>query len=146
MQHSDGGASSSHDKTWKRIWGLCVLPKVQVFWWRVVNGFLSAKEVLFRRHIERTLNCEICGADEESIKHVLMDCTVTKFFWAEVRRLTAVKLSDWHPLTWANDLIDPALIPPRDAAIILCDMWSLWMGRNKRRHGEVAAPVQVAVM
>ena len=45
QQHSDGRASSSDDKTWKRIWGLCVPPKVRVFWWRVVNGFLSAKEV-----------------------------------------------------------------------------------------------------
>jgi hypothetical protein len=24
-------------------------------------------------------------------------------------------------------------------------MWSLWMGRNKRRHGEASVPVQVAV-
>ena len=45
-----------------------------------MNGLLPAKEVLFRRHIERTANCDVCGPDEESIKHVLMDCTIAKFF------------------------------------------------------------------
>jgi hypothetical protein len=45
-----------------------------------------------------------------------MDRTVAKFFWAEVRRLTTVKLPVLHPLTWAHDLIDSALFPPRDAA------------------------------
>ena len=103
-----------------------------------------SKKCLFRRHIERTPNCDVCGADEETIRHVLMDCTVAKFFWAEVRRLTAVKLQVLHPLTWAHDLIHPALFPPKDAAVILCGMWSLWMGRNKRRHGEAAVPVRVA--
>jgi hypothetical protein len=145
QRRSDGSASSSSDKTWKRIWGLCVPPKIRVFWWRVVNEFLPAKQVLHRRHIERTPNCEVCGADEESIKHILMDCTVAKVFWAEVRRLNAVKLPKFHPVTWVHDLIDPALCNPRDAAVILCGMWSLWMARNKRRHGEAATPVHAAV-
>lgn len=110
-----------------------------------MNEFLSAKQVLHRRHIERTPNCEVCGADEESIRHVLMDCTVAKYFWAEVKRLTAVKLPNLHPLTRAHDLIDPAVCSSRDAGVILCGMWSLWMTRNKRRHGEAATPVRVAV-
>ena len=53
-----------------------------------------------------------------------------------MRRLIAVKLSVLHPQTWAHDLIDEALFPPRDASVFLCGMWSLWMGRNKCRHGE----------
>ena len=66
-------ASTSGDLTWKQIWRLCVPPKVRVFWWRVVNGFLPAKGVLHKRHIERVPNCDVCGAEEESINHVLMD-------------------------------------------------------------------------
>lgn len=51
-------AGSSDDSTWKRIWGLSVPPKVRVFWWRVVNGFLPTKGELHWRHIERKPYCE----------------------------------------------------------------------------------------
>jgi ribonuclease HI len=145
-QHvNDGREATSKNKVWKRIWGLCIPPKVRVFWWRVVNGFLPSRGELHRRHIEPTPNCETCGADEESIKHVLMDCTVAKSFWAEVKKLTGAKLPRLHPRSWAHDLVDPVLCSPKDAAIFLCGMWSLWMARNKQRHGEAAWPVRLAV-
>jgi hypothetical protein len=124
---------------------VCVPPKVRVFWWRIVNGYLPTRGILHGRHIEHTPNCEVCGVDEESIKHVLMDCTIAKNFWAEVKKLTSVKLPTLHPHTWAHDLVDPGLCPPRNAAIFLYGMWSLWMARNKRRHGEKVWPVQAAV-
>ena len=110
-----------------------------------MNGFLPTKGELHRRHIERIPNCDVCGAEEESIKHVLMDCTVAKSFWAEIRKLTAVKLLNLHPLTWGHGLVDPGRCSPRDAAGILCGMWSLWMARNKWRHGEPPCPVHIAV-
>jgi len=59
--------------------------------------------------------------------------------------MTGVKMPKLHPVTWAHDLVDPALCSLKDAATILCGMWSLWMTRNKRRHGEAVYPVQVTV-
>lgn len=73
-------ASSSGDITWTRIWKLSVPPKVRVFWWRVVNGFLPTRGVLHRRHVEPIPFCEVCGADDESIKHALLDCTMARMF------------------------------------------------------------------
>jgi ribonuclease HI len=69
---------------------------------------------------------------------------VARFFWEEVRLLTGVKVPWLNPLTWACDLIDLAVIPERNAAVILCGAWALWMARNRRRHGEVTAPVNIA--
>jgi hypothetical protein len=135
-QSDQRAASSSGDQTWKRIWQLCVPPKVRVFWWRVVNEFLPAKGILHRRHIEPIPNCDVCGSEEESIRHVLLDCTIARRFWEQTRALTGVKMTRLHPQTWAWDLINPSHCPERNAAIILCGMWSLWMGRNKRKHGE----------
>jgi len=85
----------------------------------------------------------VYGAEEESLKHALLDCTVAKYFWEEVKLLTGVKVPMLHPLTWARDLIDPNVIAPKDAAVILCGSWALWMGRNKRRHGQATTPVKM---
>jgi hypothetical protein len=115
------------------------------FWWRVVNEFLPAKGILHRRHIEPIPNCDIYGSEEESIKHVLLDCTIARRFWEQTRALTGVKMPRLHPQTWAWDLINPSHCPERNAAIILCGMWSLWMGRNKRKHGEPEIPMSRVV-
>jgi hypothetical protein len=92
-------ASSSGDPSWKRCWKLSVPPKVCVFWWRVFYGFLPTKGVLHRRHLEPTVHCEVCGAKEESLKHVLLDCMVAKYFWEEVKFLWGVKVPMLHPIT-----------------------------------------------
>ena len=76
-------------------------PKVRVFWWRVIYEFLPTKQVLHRRHIEPVAFCDTCGCQEESIGHVLMDCTITKTFWEMAKQLTGVKLLKLHPTTWA---------------------------------------------
>jgi hypothetical protein len=68
---------------------------------------------------------------------------MARVFWEQVKVLTGVKVLALHPLTWAWDLVDLGLIVAKDAAIILCGMWSIWMSRNKRRH-EVGVPVGIA--
>lgn len=75
----------------------------------------------------------------------MLDCTVAKLFWDQVRLLTGVKVPLLHPLKWARDLVDPSVISEKDAAVIICGMWSLRMSRNKRRHGEDVVPIRVAV-
>lgn len=83
--------SSSSEEPWKLIWKMDVPPKVKVFWWRVLQEFLPARGVLHRRHIEPIDNCETCGA-RESVRHVLMECTVDKLFWEQTKVITGVKL------------------------------------------------------
>lgn len=50
-----------------------------------------------------------------------------------------------HPHTWAHDLLDSHFVPERNATIILCGMWALWMARNNRRHGQAGVSVRQAV-
>jgi hypothetical protein len=44
-----GGAalssSESNGDIWKRLWKLCVVPKVRAFWWRVLRGIISDYDV-----------------------------------------------------------------------------------------------------
>jgi NMD protein affecting ribosome stability and mRNA decay len=42
--------------------------------------------------VEPVAFCEVCGDPEESIKHVLVDCTVANQFWSQTREATRVKI------------------------------------------------------
>ncbi|OEL13749.1 hypothetical protein BAE44_0025232, partial [Dichanthelium oligosanthes] len=74
----------------------------------------------------------------------LMDCTIAKIFWEQTKELTGVKLPNLRTETWARDLLFWGSAMDRE--IIICGMWSLWMFRNKRRHGEAAMPIRQAVL
>ena len=137
--------SSLDEGLWRKVWKLAVLPKVWVFWWRVLNDFLPTRQELCRRHVEPISYCEVCGNPEESIKHVLLDCTVAKHFWTQTKMVTGVKVPILNAATWAVDLLSD-MCPRRDQAIILCGMWALWMMRNKRRHGELSMSIHQAVI
>lgn len=121
-------------------------PKVCVFWWRVLNGFLPARQILNKRHIDPIANCEVCGAEKETILRVLVECTIAKQFWEHARVLTGVKLPRLHHITWATDLLDPSLCPEKDASVILCGMWTLWMVRNDRRHGRAPFTLRHSIL
>jgi hypothetical protein len=136
-------ASTSANDTWSLIWKLDVPPKVKIFWWRVVREFLPAKQVLHRRHVEPVPTCDTCGNHEESIRHVLMECSIARIFWEQTKELIGVKLPNLHPATWAQDLL--VLGTAKERAIIICGMWSLWMQRNERRHGKAGVPIRQAL-
>ena len=85
--------------------------------------------------------CELCGADRESSKHILTECTAAKMFWREVKIITGVKLPSLHPVSWASDLLMDELCNDKERAIFIIGMYSLWMQRNQRRQGDVHKPV-----
>jgi hypothetical protein len=114
-----------------------------VFWLRVVNNFLLAKEVL--NQIELVANCDMCGEEKESVKHLLLDCTVAKLLWNQTKVLSGIKIPPLHPLNWALDLIDQRIVLARDATVILCGMWSLWMARNNRCHVREPLPIKIMI-
>jgi hypothetical protein len=76
---------SSHSRgndnpLWKKVWAAKVPPKVRVFWWKVLHDFMPSKANLHYRHIARMAACDMCGADEETAFHVLVECTYARLF------------------------------------------------------------------
>lgn len=55
-----------------------------------MNEFLPSKDILNRRHIEPVANCEMCGEEKESIKHVLLDCIPLQNFSGNKQRNSQV--------------------------------------------------------
>lgn len=120
VMHDSG---PSGDTTWKLIWKLDVPPKVKsVLVESPTYEFLPARQILHRRHIKENAHCEVCGVPAESIGHVLMECTVAMIFWEQAKKITGVKLSRFHPGTWARDIILLLDSPRERAILVICGL------------------------
>jgi hypothetical protein len=72
-------SSSDEDfEVWKRLWKLDVVPKVRVFWWRVLRGIVPDYRTLSLRHIMDNSTCGICKDTSESLMHALIECSHVK--------------------------------------------------------------------
>lgn len=128
--------SSSSDSSWmwRKVWKLTLPPKIHIFWWQVANNFLPTKEVLFQRHVDRETVCATCGAADETLFHIAFECSMARRFWEEVKKLTGIKVPRLHQVSWAKDLLTEEHCPRRTVEPIICGVWSLWSGRNARKH------------
>jgi hypothetical protein len=50
-----------------------------------------------------------------------------------------------HPVTWANDILRADVCTDKDRNLFIIGMYSLWMQRNKRKHGEQQTLLSSAV-
>jgi hypothetical protein len=129
------GSGEDTNTFWKKLWRVHVPPKVRSFCWRVIKRFIPVRLVLKERHIDHIAFCHECGA-EESIFHALFECTWAKIFWEEMRRMADLKVSSFHPRSWAMDMVDNPLISESSTALIMCSCWAIWNERNACKHGE----------
>jgi hypothetical protein len=98
----------------------------------VLHEFLPAKQILWRQHIEPVAFCEVCGDPVESIRHVLVDCTVAREFWKHIRVATGTKLPRLNSVAWTADLL-LGVCSKRDRAFIL--IVTKFLGRWGRGTG-----------
>lgn len=55
-------------------WKLNCSPKLRHFIWQILSGTLPVFKNLKTHGIECNLRCNICGAEEETVHHVLFEC------------------------------------------------------------------------
>jgi hypothetical protein len=137
------GSSVCEKQLWDRLWKLKVVPKVRVFWWRVLRGILPVEQTLQYRHITTLARCKVCFAADEDMRYALLRCTHAMRFWSEARVLLDVKIPDLHPVTWAKDVLIDPIVPEEDRAKVITIMWAIWTSRNNITHDRAGLnPVQ----
>jgi hypothetical protein len=65
--------------------------------------------------------------------------------WHEIKLLTGLKIPKLYPHSWASDILLNEVCSERERSLFIIGMYSLWMQRNNRRHGENQLPVRHAV-
>ena len=128
------GTSVDQKQMWNALLKLKVVPKVRVFWWRVLRGIIPDECTLRYRHIRETSTCKICLAMDEDLKHALLHCTHARRFWEEARLVFEVHLPRLHPHTWTKDILCEPRFSDKDRAIFITMMWAIWMSRNRLTH------------
>jgi hypothetical protein len=136
MKESTASASEN-SRWWAAIWHLNVAPKVRIFWWHALHKFLPTKGELKRRYIEHEDHCEVCGVGNLVNLCIKWQCTYACEFWKVMKESTGFKLPLLHPVSWTRELLSGDLCATSESALIICGAWSLWTGRNARRHGKI---------
>ncbi|KAE8804669.1 Alanyl-tRNA synthetase [Hordeum vulgare] len=128
------GTSVEQNHLWKMLWSLKVVPKVRVFWWRVMRGILPDEATLKYQHIRDTSLCKLCQLAEEDLEHALMHCSHARRFWVEAQALLDVHLPALHSVSWRKDILSDPSFSQKDRATIITIMRSIWNSRNKWTH------------
>jgi hypothetical protein len=61
-----------------------------------------------------------------------------------MRDIIGFKLPPMHPITWTRDVLSGDMCKAAETTLIICGAWSLWTGRNARRHGNDHPNLRVA--
>jgi hypothetical protein len=67
----------------KKIWKGMIPAKIKIFLWLVMNNAILTKDNLIRRKWAGNPTCHFCDEDE-SISHLLFQCSTAKVVWAVV--------------------------------------------------------------
>jgi hypothetical protein len=119
---------------WKSLWKIPVMPKVRVFWWRVLRGILPVQSILRYRHILQSNRCKLCLDHDEDLMHALVTCTHAKRVWDEARSWLDIQLPSLNPVTWAKDIVSAPIFLEVDRPKIITVMWAIWSSRNNWTH------------
>lgn len=66
----------------KKVWKLKAPKKIKHFLWQALSGFVASASKLKERHCGSDTVCQRCGADIETINHILFECPPAVQCWA----------------------------------------------------------------
>ncbi|XP_028201775.1 uncharacterized protein LOC114385948 [Glycine soja] len=82
--------NADEDRASKIMWRLKIPPGVSAFSWRLFKNMLPTRDNLRRRQVTLpSYSCPLCEHEEESVNHLMFNCSKTRSLW-------------WEPMRWVN--------------------------------------------
>jgi hypothetical protein len=78
---AESSSSKGQKTVWRNIWGLRVPNVEKKFLWRACHEILPTRKNLQRRKIIEDPLCPICGLEEETVLHILWECSLARNVW-----------------------------------------------------------------
>ncbi|XP_024012343.1 uncharacterized protein LOC112086786 [Eutrema salsugineum] len=127
-----------------QAWKLKTTRKIKHFVWQCITGCLATCQRLASRHIGRDKRCPRCGAEEESINHVIFECPPSKQVWALSPIPSAPSIfpqasifGNLDYLFWRAKEFGTS---EENLRIFPWIMWFLWKSRNKKVFDNIDDP------
>ncbi|XP_010495329.1 PREDICTED: uncharacterized protein LOC104772406 [Camelina sativa] len=114
------------------VWQVRCPPKLKHFMWQALTGCISVSANLRRRGVACDVGCSRCGAEEETVNHVLFLCPPARQAWAQAH----VPVGPQHFPTesvYANvDHFIGRNNPGSQVDFFPWLMWYIWKARNAK--------------
>ena len=132
---------------WKKLWKLNIPPKVRMFTWRACSNILPTKVNLAPKKIQVDPKCTTCTQQDETICHVLWQCSLARNIRALVRgKIQKSCSSEENFFDLTAQMMDRLSKWELEQWLMIC--WSLWNARNQaqfdKMHSHPIAIVQSA--
>lgn len=129
-------------------------PKVHIFTWRALHGFIPCLCVLANRHMKTPVICPVCGKDPEDLCHMLFTCDRAKEVWSALGLQEYIDplLDERAGSAILEELLCAEMPGGRQLPIangietVMVAGWYLWWDRRKKSHAEnVGSPERTAL-
>ncbi|XP_019167697.1 PREDICTED: uncharacterized protein LOC109163410 [Ipomoea nil] len=145
FSHIAGNDEDAMDTSW--VWKMRVTERCRLFLWLLMRGRLLTNMERWRKGMTEDTLCATCGDGDETMNHVLMECSFAKDCWRRTHHPVSFQYSLVTPLkSWvknnccASDWINGC--PWGVTFIYTC--WEIWKARNQRIFENTAsAPMDI---
>ncbi|KAK8556925.1 hypothetical protein V6N12_003314 [Hibiscus sabdariffa] len=130
-----GNLWDTESQIWKMIWSLRVPQRLRIFLWLTLKGRLMTNAERFRRSLCSHTICPCCQSTDESVLHVLRDCSHALEVWNRLippggnASFYSGGIIDWlHSNVTRNELHLICGLPWQ--VLFVSIIWQLWKARN----------------
>ena len=70
----------------RKIYMMSNFPKLRSFQYRVLTKTVYTNVTLMKWGIKKTDKCSFCDGEQETLKHLFLECPIIKFFWGKIHK------------------------------------------------------------
>ncbi|KAM6547722.1 hypothetical protein CsatB_019398 [Cannabis sativa] len=115
------------DDVWKILWKIKAPPKVLHFVWKALSGCLPTRTQLYSKHVPVDLHCVLCNYGDESIFHVLVQCSFTHSCWLRSALGVGHSIAN-NFFDWFMEVLAVGNMGLAEEAVMVG--WAIWKARN----------------
>lgn len=110
---------------WAVLWNLKIPEKVRIHWRRIMKGIIPVRKVLKSRGVDLEVVCPLCANQDETIKHLFLDCCKTRGLWQKCN----LNITNFDGET--NDFESLLMLQDRVTIYkVSAVLWIIWKARN----------------
>ena len=116
------------------VWKIKTAPKIKTFFWKALSNAIPVGELLVLKGVRLDPCCQACGFNDESINHILFDCSIARQIWALANVPSPMngfdKVSHFSNLHYVMSLLSNNNVAEEIRNMIPWIVWYLWKTRN----------------